>query len=556
MNIAFSFTSIYIKKELIDALTVNKSTFGVLLRLLLISTAIDVLQLLINIFKNRYYPKINMLLTYQLQETLIEAVVNVKYSKFDEPEFYDAMEYALTETNGLTKSIDYLLEILSSSINFIIAIIFYLKYDFIVPLLLIVGIIPYCILKSRLNKYSYDVSKEANSIGRRLSATRHLMISKYYAHEVRSFNMFDFLIGKYKQFVADRIDLSVSSEKKKNEYSFYMSLTGIIMGLLASVRIIFQVFSGIITLGEYTLLQSYVVKMQSSLDSLVNNILQLAERNLYLENLFTFIDESKYESSKDGDIHLIPAAPHKIEFQNVSFSYPTNDKVILDDISFTINPGESILLVGENGAGKSTLLMLLNSFYDNYKGKILIDDVELHSIAQKSIWESISMMFQGGTLLPLTLKENICFDKDFDLYKDECEKYDWFQALVRKFPKGIDTILLTYMYPNGIQPSGGEIQRVKLMRSLLKSSGIIVLDEPSNALDPETEHQIISSIKKIKGERTMIIVSHNLSCSLYVDKIVHIQHGKVVECGSHAELMEQGGEYSRLFKMQAENYAN
>ena len=109
MNIAFSFTSIYVKKELIDALTVNKSTFGVLLRLLLISTAIDVLQLLINIFKNRYYPKINMLLTYQLQETLIEAVVNVKYSKFDEPEFYDAMEYALTETNGLTKSIDYLL---------------------------------------------------------------------------------------------------------------------------------------------------------------------------------------------------------------------------------------------------------------------------------------------------------------------------------------------------------------------------------------------------------------------------------------------------------------
>ena len=95
-------------------------------------------------------------------------------------------------------------------------------------------------------------------------------------------------------------------------------------------------------------------------------------------------------------------------------------------------------------------------------------------------------MFQGGTLLPLTLKENICFDKDFDLYKEECEKYDWFQALVRKFPKGIDTILLTYMYPNGIQPSGGEIQRVKLMRSLLKSSGIIVLDEPSNALDPET----------------------------------------------------------------------
>lgn len=149
--------------------------------------------------------------------------------------------------------------------------------------------------------------------------------------------------------------------------------------------------------------------------------------------------------------------------------------------------------------------------------------------------------------------ENIGLGRN--ITEKEYQDYPWFKSLVSKYPDGINTILLTYMYPNGIQPSGGEVQRIKLMRTILKKgAGILVLDEPTSAIDPETEYQILTSMKEIAKDRTTILVSHKLSCATYADKVIHLEHGKIIENGSHQQLMKAKGKYSKLFKMQAENY--
>ncbi len=552
-NSVLSFVSLYINKLFISVLISDSPSLKLAIFYLLLGIAINLTLVLKNFLQARYYPKIDLKLTYQLQEALIKTVSEVEYCQFDSPEFYDSMEYALKETNGLTKTIDLFLNTLSAIVDLTVAIVLCLRYDSIIPLILLPGIVPYYFIKAKLNKYSYDVSKELNAIGRKTSAIRHLLTSKYYAHEVRSFNLFDFLISKYKRFVNDRIDVTIVSTKKQTQYTSLSSVLNFLMGFIASLRLVFLLIRKGITFADFTLLQSYVIKIQGSLNTLIESYMLIEERNLYLDNLFSFLDQAQQKPSASGTIELQKATSHKVEFRHVTFKYPNSEQTILDDISFVIEPGETVMLVGENGAGKTTMLMLLNLFYDNYTGEILIDDINIKTLESKSLRRAIAMMFQSGSLLPLTLLENIGLGRN--ITEKEYQDYPWFKSLVSKYPDGINTILLTYMYPNGIQPSGGEVQRIKLMRTILKKgAGILVLDEPTSAIDPETEYQILTSMKEIAKDRTTILVSHKLSCATYADKVIHLEHGKIIENGSHQQLMKSKGKYSKLFKMQAENY--
>lgn len=433
LNSFFAFISIYLAKMLMDVLVSGEFILSTAAIFILSKLIIDVILLILNMLQSRYYPIIEIKLSYQMQEQLIKTAAHVDYSSFDEPRFYDAMEFALREANGLTKSIESFLSIFSAIINFVTALVLCLQYDWLLPMILIVGIFPYYFMRNKLDKYTYDVSVEINALGRKTSALRHLLISKYYAHEVRSFDLFNFLISKYRIFVAERVQLTKTSAVKKNNYSFVSSLCNLFVGLIATFRIVFLLSIKVITLGEYTLLQSYVIKMQSSLHSAIDCVLKIKDHNVYLENLFIFVDEAQRMQKAKGTRSLIENNAHKIEFRNVSFCYPNHKNEVLKNINFLISPGETVLLIGENGAGKSTLLSLLNAFYDNYTGEIFVDDVNIKMLDPESLRRSISMMFQGGTLMPLTLRDNVFCGNDME---ENFSDFPWFQSLVKNILKG------------------------------------------------------------------------------------------------------------------------
>ena len=468
INTTISYSMLFISKTIIDFLINDSSNIKEIISYVLVDLLLGILSLSLNYFQKQYFPKVNIKLNYHIQSLLISKIVTVDYSNFDNSGFYDEMERALKESSGLTKSVDTLLGLFSSSINTIIALTLSVKYSSLIPIILTTGILPYWILKNKLVKYSYDISKEETTIGRKSSAIRHLLTSKYYAHEVRSFHMIDFLMKKYASFTSERVELTVNSNKKKNSYSFWLSLLQKLIGTVTSIILVICVFKKTISVAEFTLLQSCVIKMQASLNSLTDCVLNLSEATMYLSNLFNFIDVADRAAVLRGSIKLVNAKAHKIRFENVSFKYPNSDRTVLKDISFTINPHEVVLMVGENGSGKTTLLMLLNCFYSEYSGRITIDDIDIKLLDPVSVWEETSVMFQSGNLLPLTLRENIMLDKSTDL---NWNNYPWFCKLLNKMPNGLDTILLTYMYKNGIQPSGGETQQIKLMRTILKPMG-------------------------------------------------------------------------------------
>ena len=552
VSVAVSFVTLYLAKMLVDQLTSERISYGYIVMLVLMKLAVDAASAFLGMLQNKYYPVMEVKFSYQVQEELIRTVAKADYSNFDKPEFYDSMENALRETNGLTKSIDVVLNIFSGVFNFAVAFLLCIRYDYLIPIILILGLFPYYIVKSKMNRYQYDISKEINSIGRKTVGIRHLLTSKYYANEARSYDWLDFLISKYRVFVKERIDITKESNRKTNNYSFACSISNLLVGALAAFRLIYIFVSRLISWGDYILVQSYIVKMQSSLHSVIDCLLRINERNLYLSNLFCFIDIVRQSAEKKGTLKLKSADAYKIEFKHVSFCYPNNERKILKDVNFVLQPGETALLIGENGAGKSTLLNLLNAFYDNYEGEIRIDGINIKEYTPQTLWENISIMFQGGSLIPMTLRDNIACGKKIE---EQFDDYPWFQEIVSRYPKGLDTNLLTYMYSDGVEPSGGELQRIKLMRALMKANaGIVVLDEPTSAVDPETEYQILRSLKEDRRGHTKIIVSHNLSCATYVDKVIHLKDGEIIEMGSHKDLLDSGGGYAKLFKMQAEKY--
>jgi len=248
----------------------------------------------------------------------------------------------------------------------------------------------------------------------------------------------------------------------------------------------------------------------------------------------------------------------KIEFEQVSFSYPRSQRSVLEDVHFTIEPGETIAIVGENGAGKTTLIKLLCRLYDPTAGTIRLDGVDLRNLSPTQVREQISIVFQDYAHYHLTVQENIGVGDiqhwdNLALIKRAAELAK-IQDVIVQLPQGYDTILGKQLI-NGEELSIGEWQKVAIARSFLRQNHpILILDEPTSALDPQAEAEILEQLNQLTQKRTSIIISHRLSTVKFADRILVLKEGKIVEAGNHRQLMEKAGIYATLFNTQAHYY--
>ena len=251
-------------------------------------------------------------------------------------------------------------------------------------------------------------------------------------------------------------------------------------------------------------------------------------------------------------------APHTIEFVDVSFAYPGSDRLVLENINLKFRPGETVVLVGLNGAGKTTFIKLLTRLYDPTKGKILLDGKDLREYDPSELYRMFGIIFQDFGKYAVSVSENIGFgDIHRDANEDEIRRAAEdanASEFISKLPGGYDTPLMRYFEPDGIELSIGQWQKLSIARAFYSKSDILILDEPTASLDPIAEQEIFNQFDELRKDKTTIFVSHRLSSATIATKIVVLEYGRLIEEGTHKELMDKKGRYYELFSTQARRY--
>ena len=387
-----------------------------------------------------------------------------------------------------------------------------------------------------------------------------------FAKDLKMFGGIDFMLTRAKENMDRIIKINHS----------YFTRSGCFQGIMASVMeletaILFGIlgvllYTGGIQVGMFTMLYSACRQFGQTWNSMVASVNRMVTDGILMEPLWEYLNLEEEEETEDSSEEVercISQAQQGIfewKFQNVTFCYPTAKKNSLFRCSFKIRSGETVALVGKNGAGKSTIVKLICRFYKPQEGKILLNGVDIQRIPRKKYCKMISPTFQDFKLLPFSIAENIACKSESDMTCNDKERieeeakhlgfYEWVNQLPNKF----STFLSQHLTKEGVLPSGGLAQKIALARSVCHGGGMVIMDEPTAALDPKSEEEIFMEMSGISKNKTCLFISHRLSSTRLADRILVLEDGEMIEEGNHETLMKKKGIYRDLYEIQASQY--
>jgi ATP-binding cassette subfamily B protein len=487
---------------------------------------------------------------------IIKKTNEIDISLLENSEFYDKLDRARTQTAGRVDLMSNVLGQAQTTISIFSLVIGLIYFEPYLIVLLILSIFPSFINEVRFSQQQYSLARSWTSERRELDYLRFIGANDKTAKEIKLFGLTSFLVERFETLATRYFKLNKSLVVKRSSYGFLFNVLGSISYYAAYVFIIYRVLSGGITLGELTFLSGSFNRLMTSLRDFFSKFTRISESSLYLKDYFDFLDiPSKYKNEKEVPL------PEKIkigfEFKNVYFAYPESDNQIVKDISFVIKAGEKIAFVGQNGAGKTTLTKLLLRFYEPTSGEILLDGININRYNKANYQEYFGVLFQDFFKYEFSVKENIAIGKideidDYERIQKAAElslanevvselKYGYDQQLGKRFAKGQEL-------------SGGQWQKIALARAYMKNAEVMILDEPTSALDAKAESEVFERFIGLIKDKTSVIISHRFSTVRQADRILVLQEGKILESGTHNELMENKKLYAQLFTLQAEGY--
>ncbi|SHE66723.1 ATP-binding cassette, subfamily C [Caldanaerobius fijiensis DSM 17918] len=490
---------------------------------------------------------------------IMDKAQRVDQAYYDIPEYYNKMENAMREVSYRPVTI------VSSSFTFFSYCTTLISYSIVlmrfspwVPVLVILSSIPNGIVQNKFKDKVFEVTKTKVKERRQMNYLSNMVTSKDFSKEIRLFGIGNYIVSRYKNVFNKYFVAYKGTLVKSSLWNFMTSL--LIMGVIGalSVWLGISALKGYISLGDFSLYTSSLFNIHGYINMVITVGAFVAQGNLYIGNLRAFLEQKShlYETSKK--IKPRRSGEHYIKFENVSFKYPGTDRYVLKDINLEIYPGETIALVGLNGAGKSTLVKLLIRLYDPTEGRILLDDIDLKEYDIEALRSLYGVVFQDFCRYAFTVEENIAIG-DIDNIRDKDRIYEAAvkskaDEFIRNLPRGYETSLTREFEDDGIELSIGQWQKLALARAFFRDADILILDEPTASLDVEAEYEVFKLFDQLRENRTTVFISHRLSSATIASKIVFIKDGMISEVGTHRELMEKGGDYARLFKMQAERY--
>ena len=499
----------------------------------------------------------------EVKKQIMEKSKELDIASFDNPILYEKMENAnreagnrpvmiLTETFGAISSVIEL-------ISFLVILITAPGLTWITFLVLLVSI-PSAIVNFIYRRKNFQYMRHRSKERRQMNYFSDLLVNKDLIKEVRLYNLADTFIQRFlavfKRYYTGLRRLIIHEGLW---HLLFAALTGII-NLIFYFVLAKQVFVGNIKIGDYTLYTGALTAIASCVSLLITSSGVIYEGTLFIDNLIVFMKEKRSVVPSVSPALTVKreSTKHTIEFVNVSFRYPGCERYVLQNISFTINPGETVTLVGLNGAGKTTLIKLLTRLYDPTEGEILLDGKNLKEYDVKSLYETFGIIFQDFGKYAVSVEENIRFG---DINKKKTTEQMEFAAkqstaadFIKNLPDGYNTPLMRIFEANGLELSIGQWQKLAIARAFYADSDIIILDEPTASLDPMAEQEIFNQFDQLRNEKTTIFVSHRLSSATIADRILVLENGCLVEQGNHQELLALQGKYSTLFNTQAKRY--
>lgn len=502
------------------------------------------------------YPMITKLRIDYLRD-VFDKIISMDYKYAEDANFLEennrAMRAASSNDVGIEGIYHKLFESMAIFLTILALTIFIGALNLWILFGLILNIIATVYINNRVHEYQYEMKGKLGHAERRKDYYYKTTHDFGYGKDIRIYSLKDRILSNYNKEIENLVALHRKIRNKEYLLGFLGLGTLLISSSLTYGILIYMAFNGM-TIADFSMYLAAITNLSLLMKSFADNISFIISEGRYVMDFYEFLDRNLGGSGGHRD--PIENDTLDIEFRNVSFKYPKTDKYIFKNLNFKINKGERLAIVGVNGAGKSTLVKLMTGLFDVTEGEILINGVPIKEFSKKALYSMFSVVFQDVNILAFTIAENIaCSSDNLDRNRilTALDRVGLGQK-IKNLPKGLDQMMLKVIEEDGVEFSGGESQKLVIARGLYKDANMVIMDEPTAALDALAEAEIYENFSELVKGKTALYISHRLASTKFCDKIILLDKEGIREYGSHDELIKKKGAYYEMFTIQGKYY--
>jgi ATP-binding cassette subfamily B protein len=500
--------------------------------------------------------------THYVSIRVMDQASKLDLTTYEDPVFYDRLERARVQATDRLAMIQQMGRLLQQSVTTLAFTGLLLQSSPWLLLLMAAGVLPSFLGETHYAFLGYAKNFRQTPAKRQMDYLRQVAASREGAKELKVFGLSGFLTDRFRQISQRICDENVALSRRKLFWGGSLALVGTLGYYGSYAFVIWRALHGAYNIGIFTLLTTAIQQASSNLQQAFSTASGIADQALFLTDLIAFFEMKPTLQSKPDALPAPRPIRAGFEFCNVSFRYPGTDRYVLKDFNFVLAPGERIALIGENGQGKTTVVKLITRLYDVTEGQILLDGVDLRDYSVEDLHHEIGVIFQDFMRYEMTARENIIVGRVDGNGSpesirlaciEEAARKSQASQVIRKLPERYDQ-MLGRRFEGGVDLSTGEWQRMALARAYLRDAQLLILDEPTAALDAKSELQVFERFAELTDGKMALLISHRFSTVRMADRIVVLEGGRLVEEGTHAQLLARGGRYATMFEMQAASY--
>jgi len=528
-----------------------------LLGLLLLEFALAIVSDLLGRLVGYADSLLSELFTNATSVRLMEHAATLDLEDFEDPDLQDRLDRARRQTMGRMNLMGMIFGQVQDAITVVSFAVGLLVYAPWLILLLAIALVPAFIGESHFNALGYSLNFAWTPERRQLEYVRQMGASVETAKEVKIFNLHRFLIARYRELADGFYRANRALARRRAFWGALLATLGTLGYYAAYAYIAWRTVRGDFSIGDLTFLAGSFRRLRQLLEGLLVGFSQVAGQALYLDDLFSFFEIEPEIVSRPDPLPIPRPIERGFVFENVGFRYPDADFWALRHLDFELRAGEVLALVGENGAGKTTLVKLLARLYDPEEGRILLDGRDLRDYDLDDLRANVGVIFQDFVRYHLTAGENIGVGRIDAMYDQdrirEAARRAMADEVIAGLPGGYDQ-LIGRRFRTGVDLSGGQWQKIAIARAYMRDAQVMILDEPTAALDARSEFEVFQRFKELSDKRSAVLISHRFSSVRMADRILVLERGRIEAAGTHEQLMATGGRYAELFELQAAGY--